>query len=146
MILIYFFLYLFLEVMITTSIAGSIGGLWTFFEIILSAVVGILIFKNFRYSIAQNLQKLSRREISEEDFTKLNLASVVGAILLIIPGFFTDILGLLFQISFIAKVIFSKFIVKSNSTFYSNQEKQKQKGDDNVIDVEIIEYNSDTRK
>lgn len=144
MILIYFFLYLFLEVMITTAIAGSIGGLWTFFEIILSAVVGILIFKNFRYSLAQNLQKLSRREISEEDFTKLNLASVLGAILLIIPGFFTDILGLLFQISFIAKVIFSKFIVKSNSSFYSNQ--QKQKGEDNVIDVEIIEYNSDTRK
>jgi len=144
MILIYFFLYLFLEVMITTAIAGSIGGLWTFFEIILSAVVGILIFKNFRYSIAQNLQKLSRREISEEDFTKLNLASVLGAILLIIPGFFTDILGLLFQISFIAKVIFSKFIVKSNSSFYSKQ--QKQKGEDDVIDVEIIEYNSDTRK
>jgi 2-isopropylmalate synthase/UPF0716 protein FxsA len=130
--------------MITTAIAGSIGGLWTFFEIILSAVVGILIFKNFRYSIAQNLQKLSRREISEEDFTKLNLASVLGAILLIIPGFFTDILGLLFQISFIAKVIFSKFIVKSNSSFYSKQ--QKQKGEDDVIDVEIIEYNSDTRK
>ncbi|MDY0326840.1 MAG: FxsA family protein [Arcobacteraceae bacterium] len=144
MILIYFFLYLFLEVMITTAIAGSIGGLWTFSEIILSAVVGILIFKNFRYSIAQNLQKLSRREISEEDFTKLNLASVLGAILLIIPGFFTDILGLLFQISFIAKVIFSKFIVKSNSSFYSKQ--QKQKGEDDVIDVEIIEYNSDTRK
>ncbi|MCK9336582.1 MAG: FxsA family protein [Arcobacteraceae bacterium] len=142
--MIYFFLYLFLEVMITTAIAGSIGGLWTFFEIILSAVVGILIFKNFRYSIAQNLQKLSRREISEEDFTKLNLASVLGAILLIIPGFFTDILGLLFQISFIAKVIFSKFIVKSNSSFYSKQ--QKQKGEDDVIDVEIIEYNSDTRK
>ncbi|QOG11950.1 FxsA family protein [Arcobacter sp. FWKO B] len=146
MVLIYFFIYLFAEVMITTAIAGSIGGLWTFFEIITSAIVGVMIFKNFRYSIAQNLQKLSKREINEDEFTKLNLASVIGAILLIIPGFFTDIIGLLFQISFIAKLVFSKFIVKSNNSFYSKTSYTQKQGEDNVIDVEVIEHNSSTSK
>ncbi|MGE4456261.1 MAG: FxsA family protein [Arcobacteraceae bacterium] len=144
MFLIYFLLYLFLEVMITTSIAGNIGGLWTFFEIIGSAVLGVMIFKNFNISIAENLQKVSRGQMGQDEFMKLNIASLLGAILLIIPGFFTDIIGLLLQLNIVAKLVFSKFIVKGNSSFYSQT--QTKKGEDNVIDVEIIEHHDSISK
>lgn len=146
MVLLYFFIYLFLEVMVSTSIASMIGGILTFVELIVSAIIGFFIFKNFRYSVAANLQKLTKREISEDEFTKLNLASVIGAILLIIPGFLTDIIGLLLQVSFIAKVVFSKFIVKSNNSFYSQTRYNQKQGENDVIDVEIIEHNSTNSK
>ena len=132
--MIYFLLYLFLEVIVSTNIAGSIGGLATFAEIIFSAFVGFAIISNFRYLFLENMRSLSSGEISAEEFQKLNIYNVLGALLLIIPGFFSDILGILFQFSFLATLVARrvfKFKDKNN------------KGDDNVIDVEVIDHFDD---
>lgn len=129
--MIYFLIYLFLEVIISTNIAGSIGGLATFAEIILSAFVGFVIISNFRYSFFENMRSLSSGEISAEEFQRLNLYNVLGALLLILPGFFSDILGILFQFSFVATLIARRI--------FRFKERKNNKGDDNVIDVEIID-------
>ncbi len=79
------------------------------------------------------------RTISAEEFQKLNVMSVVGAILLILPGFFSDILGILLQFGFFATLISKRFLhVNSN---YDNN-KYNSKGDTDVIDVEIIDDTS----
>ncbi len=127
--MLYFILYLFIETFVSVKIASAIGPFWTFVEIIATALYGMWILKNMHLQLAVTMQALANGEISMEEFESMNLYTAIGAILLIIPGFFTDILGLLLQFG-----VFSKFIAKKIFKL-----KSKPREDDNVIDVEIIE-------
>ena len=131
----YFLIYLFLEVIVSTQISSYIGGLATFFEIIGSAVLGIVILMNFRSTFMQNLQAVSVHRIDLEEFQRLNIFTIIGAILLILPGFLTDIVGILLQFSVITSMFVNQYNVKS--TNYKTQDDFKKK-DDDVIDVEVI--------
>lgn len=148
--MIYFLLYLFLEVMISSSIAGSIGGLYTFIEIVLSAIIGITILKNFKYSLTENIQKARTGQITQEEFINTNVAKAIGAFLLIVPGFFTDILGLVLQFGIFVSIFSKIFTFKkpqNNSKYSSNFEYKHtnfnntnyKKENDEIIDVEIID-------
>ncbi|MDD2266952.1 FxsA family protein [Sulfuricurvum sp.] len=128
--MIYFLIYLFLEVVVTVEIASRIGGLATFLEIVLSAFLGIFLLMNFRHTLSENLFALQTRQITMESFTKRNMTGLLGAILLIVPGFLSDIIGILMQFS-----LFSSLIINRFSRKYPTQTKSK---DDNVIDAEII--------
>lgn len=131
--------------MVSSSIAGSIGGLMTFIEIIISAVVGMFLLQNFRFAIFENLQALSQGKITQKEFSRMNLSMALGALLLIVPGFFTDIIGILLQFEFIGVLLANKFIKKD--TQYNNENGfTHKKGEDDVIDVEIIEHNKHTDK
>ena len=135
--MIYLIIYLFLEVMVTTEIASSIGGLATFFGIILSAGVGFFIISHFKYTAAQGMSMLMNGQITAEEFQKMSLFTLLGAFLLIIPGFFSDILGLLLQFSF-----FGTFIARNILHLKSKKNKNKNKNmesKDDAIDVEIID-------
>lgn len=129
--MIYFVIYLFLEVIVTVDIAGRIGGLATFLEIVASAFLGIMILMNFRHTLGENLYALQTRQITMESFTKRNMTALLGAVLLILPGFFGDMIGVLMQFS-----LLSSFIVNRFSRKYQPPTQPK---DDNVIDAEIID-------
>ena len=153
--MIYFFVYLFLEVMISSTISGSIGGLNTFFEILLTAVIGISILKNFKHSLMESITKARSGKITQEEFIKANVGKAIGAVLLIIPGFFTDIIGVMLQFGFLV-IIFSKIFkfkppIDPTSTRhpnnfeydYSKYNNTNYKGkDDEIIDVEIVDSNN----
>jgi len=81
--MIYFLIYLFLEVIITVNVASKIGGLMMFAEIMISALVGIAILFNFRTTLLANVMELKERRISANGFYKRNLLSLLGAILLL---------------------------------------------------------------
>jgi 2-isopropylmalate synthase/UPF0716 protein FxsA len=125
--------------MISSSIAGNIGGFLTFLEIIFSAIFGMFLLKNLNIALIENMKALSQGKISQRDFSRMNISMALGAILLIIPGFFTDIIGILLQFEFVGVFIANKFI-KKETTYNSDDEFNTQKGDDDVIDVEIIEH------
>ena len=133
--MIYFVIYLFLEVLISVQISSAIGGLATFFEIIATAFLGISILINFRTAFMQNLTAVSFSCIDLEEFQKLNLFTVIGAILLILPGFLTDIIGIALQFSVFTSMIVNYYNVKSGKC---NIQEHTRKKDDNVIDVEVI--------
>ncbi|QOY51087.1 FxsA family protein [Candidatus Sulfurimonas baltica] len=139
--MIYFVIYLFLEVLISVNISSAIGGLATFFEIILSAFFGISILINFRKTLAENMTAVSYSCIDLEQFQRLNLFTILGGILLIIPGFLTDILGVLLQFSAFTTMAVNRYNVKSGKC-KTNFETKNIKKDTNVIDVEIISDNS----
>lgn len=132
--MLYFLIYLFFEVVITINLASYIGGVATFFELILSALLGIAILINFRLILAQNLSALASRSIGVKAFQNSNLFTILGAFLLIIPGFLTDIIGILFQFSMITSLLLSKVIGKK----YNDVDNNTYKKDHDVIDVEII--------
>lgn len=140
--MIYFLVYLFLEVLISVNISSSIGGIATFFEIILSAFIGISILINFRKTLVENMSAVSYNCIDLEQFQRLNLFTLFGAILLIIPGFLTDILGILMQFSVFTSMLVNRYNVKSGKCNTANADKTSLKKDSDVIDVEIISSNS----
>ena len=140
--MIYFLLYLFLEVIVSVQISSAIGGLATFFEILLSAFVGISILVNFRKNLVENMTAVSYNCIDLEQFQRLNLFTLIGAILLIVPGFLTDILGILLQFSVFTSMIVNHYNVKSGKCNSSFEEQNHIKKDSDVIDVEIIEHDT----
>lgn len=139
--MIYFLLYIFLEVMISTKIASAIGGFSTFLEIVVSAMVGFGLIANFRYTFFESLNALNNRSISIEEFQNLNAFSLLGAFLLILPGFFSDFLGLMLQFSFFATLFARNVLHVKSKNRYENFDNKGE--DDDVIDVEIIEHNTD---
>jgi 2-isopropylmalate synthase/UPF0716 protein FxsA len=146
--MIYFIIYLFLEVLISVNISASIGGLATFFEIVLSAFIGISILMNFRTTLLHNITAVSYHAIDLKEFQKLNLFTIIGAILLIIPGFLTDIIGILMQFSVFTSMLVNRYNVKSENYKTDYQQENNQKNiqkDSDVIDVEIISDSSATK-
>ena len=131
--MIYFLIYLFLEVIISVNVASKIGGLMMFAEIMVSAFVGIVILFNFRTTLLSNVMELKERRISANGFYKRNLLSLLGAILLILPGILTDIVAVVIHVALLGSLIVSRFMPKYPQRNQSNQPK-----DDHVIDAEII--------
>jgi UPF0716 family protein affecting phage T7 exclusion len=148
---VYVFLYLFLEVMVSTFFASMLGGLLTFIEIVFTAFIGIFLLRTFQFSIIESGQKLSRAEITQEEFLASNMSKAIGAILLIIPGFFTDIAGLFLQFGILTFFLTKLFSFKpkrnneqnqyNNTQFYS----QRRYENEEIIDVEIIDDNKSIR-
>lgn len=154
--MVYIFLYLFLEVMVSTFFASMLGGLLTFVEIVFSAIIGIYILQTFKYSMGENIRELASGNITQDEFFAKNMNKAVGAIMLIIPGFFTDIVGLLLLFglfTFILTKLFS-FKTKKNNTqtsyntnqqtfYYTNntnyENTKRSNNDEDIIDVEVID-------
>jgi len=113
---IYFLIYLFIEVMISSFFAGQIGGLNTFLEILISAFIGIYILKSFKYSLNENIEKIRTGKITQDEFIKTNASKSFGALLLIVPGFFTDIVGLLLQFGLFVVIVGKIFAVNPRNT------------------------------
>ena len=153
--MIYFIIYLFLEVMISSSASSAIGGLNTFLWIVISAVIGISILKNFKYSLMENIQKARTGQITQEEFIKTNVGRAIGALLLIIPGFFTDMLGILLQFGLLVSIFSKVFSFKTESKTQNrtspytnnfeyrgsnfNNTTYKGEKDEEIIDVEVID-------
>lgn len=142
--MIYFIVYLFLEVLVSVNISSAIGGLATFFEILLSAFFGISILINFRKTLSENMTAVSYSCIDLEQFQRLNLFTILGGILLVIPGFLTDILGVLLQFSAFTSMAVNRYNVKFGSCKTDFEKNNKEK-DINVIDVEIISDNTSSK-
>jgi 2-isopropylmalate synthase/UPF0716 protein FxsA len=123
--------------MVSSTISASIGGLMTFVEIILTVLIGSTLLKNFNYSLKEKMYAVKSGQITQDEFVKSSMGKAIGAILLMVPGFFTDILGILLQFSFFTTVVglIFKFKTPANNSSY-----QTNKGEnDDVIDVEIID-------
>ncbi|MEA1918000.1 MAG: FxsA family protein [Campylobacterota bacterium] len=145
--MIYFLVYLFLEVIVSVQISSAIGGIWTFVELLVSAFIGFTILVNFRTTLAQNFQAVASNCMSLDEFQKLNLFTLLGAILLILPGFLSDIIGILLQFSVFTDMLVVKYNMKKNGSTCSVDKSNniKDKKNETVIDVEVISEHSSNR-
>ena len=123
--------------MVTSNISGNIGGLLTFLEIILSAGIGFFLLINFRYTVGQSMSMLMSGEMGIEEFKKLSLFTLLGAVLLIVPGFFSDMVGVALQFSFIGT-----FIAKKVFKLKNKNKKFTKKDYNDAIDVEVIDVDT----
>jgi len=137
--MIYIFFYFLLELYISLGVGSSIGFLWSVIWIVTTFIVGMGLIQNAHFTIRENMKNLSVGKLNMKTFHDSATSYFLGSILLIIPGVFSDILGLIsllytFYLQFGATISSSK-----NKTNINNLNKQ---GDDDVIDVEIIESSS----
>ena len=124
-----------LEIFLMIKIGGVFGAFNTIILIFLTAIVGVYFAK------LEGIRTL-RSGVMNLYQNKLPLYELVSgasigfaAILLIIPGFFTDAIGFFLLIPITRKIIISFFIKKQNL--------KKNKDDKNTLDGEIIENKKD---
>ena len=120
-----------LEVFLMIKIGGKIGALNTVSLILLTAIIGVYFAKlEGIKTMRSGVMNLYQNKIPI--YEMISGASIaIAALLLIIPGFFTDTIGFLLLIPFTRKIVISFFVRKRNAT--TNQENI------NTLDGEIIE-------
>ncbi len=97
----------------------------------------MFLLRNTQFRVFDSMRALAEGEITMEEFQRLNLFSIIGAFLLIIPGFFSDILGVLFQFSSFGTLFAKKILHLKNRK--NRQPFNAQDEYEEIIDVEIIE-------
>jgi len=132
--LLYFLAYLFLEILFSYEFAKLFTPIGLFLEVILTAMAGITIIRTLNFSMYESMQRVLRREISEEEFISIGLFKFIGAVLLFIPGVFSDFVGILLMFEPIARWFAKKILLKNRvyTDIYDDT-------DGEIIDVEIIE-------
>lgn len=134
-----------IEVILIAQVGSAIGFLWTFFIIIGTAVLGSrLLSKQWRFVMAklQTLQGNPSQALLEA------LVLVICGVLLITPGFLTDIIGFLGLVptvreQFVAvlsryggKAMQGNFRMYSSTSTFGGERSQSQQNDD-VIEGEF---------
>ena len=124
-----------LEIFLLIKIGGQVGALNTVALILLTAVIGIYFAK------LQGIQTLKSGMVNLYQnkmpiYEIMSGASIaMAALLLIIPGFFTDFIGFLFLIPFTRKIFFN--------LVFKNKVKEDIKNQNKTIDGEIIDNKKD---
>ena len=120
-----------IEIFLMIKIGSKIGALNTVALIFLTAIIGVF------YARMQGIQTLRSGLINLYQnktpiFEILSGASIaLAALLLIIPGFFTDIIGFLLLIPFTRKILFNNFLYQKSK---SNKQNDKKTIDGEIID------------
>ena len=124
-----------LEIYLLIKVGGHVGALNTVALIFLTAIIGIYFAKH------QGIQTLKSGMVNLYQnkmpiYEMMSGASIaIAALLLIVPGFFTDFIGFLILIPFTRKILFS--LVLKNKT------KIDEKPESNTIDGEVIDNKKD---
>jgi len=124
-----------LEIFLFIEIGGHIGALNTVALIFLTAIIGVYFAK------LQGIQTLKSGMVNLYQnkmpiYEIMSGASIaIATLLLITPGFFTDLIGFLLLIPFTRKIILS-LVLKNKSQTKVNHE-------DGTIDGEIVDHKKD---
>ena len=124
-----------LEIYLLIEVGGQVGALNTVALIFLTAVIGLYFAKH------QGLQTLKSGMVNLYQnkipiYEMMSGASIaIAAFLLIIPGFFTDLIGFLLLVPVTRKILFNLTLRKKT--------KNDNKPQNETIDGEIIENNKD---
>ena len=113
-----------LEIYLFIKIGSTIGAFNTIALILITAIVGVAYarYEGFN-TLKSGMSQLLRNEVPLYEIIS-GAALTFAAILLILPGFATDILGLMLIIPVTRKIIF-KFFSKRFQRNKQNSEKQK---------------------
>ena len=124
-----------IEIYFMIKVGAEVGALNTIGLVFLTAIIGVYFAK------LQGIQTLKSGMINLYQnkipvYEVMSGASIaLAALLLIVPGFFTDVIGFLLLIPFTRKILF-RFIIK-DKTKTSNESQNK------IIDGEIVDNKKD---
>ena len=124
-----------LEIFLIIKIGGEVGAINTVSLIFLTAIIGLYFAKRQGIqTLKSGMSNLYQNKIPA--YEMMSGASIaIAALLLIMPGFFTDFVGFLLLIPFTRKIFFS--------IVFKNKSKSDIKNHDEAIEGEIIDKNKD---
>ena len=131
--------YLFIELYFSLAVGAQIGFSWTVIWILGSFMLGMGLIQNAHKSIMKNMKLATLGTLDAKSFHDASTSYFIGAILLIIPGVFSDFLGVIALFYTIFLQLGGTISLLKNKT---NIKKTTKQGDDDVIDVEIIEHDT----
>lgn len=113
------------EIMLIINVSDSIGGWNTFLVVIITAFFGAYFVRQQGFALLQSVQtKIAKGEAPSTDLAE-GLLLLVAGVLLITPGFITDIMGFLFTLPFsrgpIAAFLMTKMIVRQTGNVHFTQ-------------------------
>jgi UPF0716 protein FxsA len=130
-----------IEIYLLIKIGSQIGAITTILLIFTTAIVGIYYAKyEGLNTLKSGFAQLSKNEMPTYEMIS-GAAIALAAVLLIIPGFATDVIGFLIIFPITRRLIFIKF----NNKLRSNKSKYEEKKDFIDGEFEDIE-NDDDRK
>jgi UPF0716 family protein affecting phage T7 exclusion len=125
-----------LELFLSLKVGENIGFLGSVVWIVLTFFMGMMLLQKSSQTMMGNMDALRQGKLNMRKFQNASMSYLIGAILLIIPGVLSDFLGLIALIY----SLYLQFVAKITPEDKNNN--FKNKGDDNVIDVEIIDEHS----
>ena len=134
-----------IEISIFIQVGGFVGTFNTILIIFLTAAVGVYFVRQQGFRTFQKIAvELQNQQIPVQGMFD-GLVILISGILLVTPGFLTDIIGFLGLIPqtrvFLLGIIKNLFLQR-----YSNAHKQYKKGMDETIDGDFIEIEEDNEE
>jgi len=124
-----------IELYLSLKTGETIGFWWSVVWIVLSFALGMILLQKSPQTMMGNMQSVKQGKLDIRRFQNVSMSYFIAAILLIIPGVFSDFLG----IGALFYTLYLQFVAKITPEQTTHFKKQ---GDDNVIDVEIIDEHS----
>ena len=130
--------YFIIELLASIKFGIEIGFGWSVVWVVFTSFLGVALLKLSPYALSSTFNNLAFKKFNPFDAQNAAISYILGSILLIIPGIFSDILGFILILYTLYLNIFAKMPQSQNLYDDFN----KNKGDNDVIDVEIIDSNS----
>lgn len=124
-----------LELYLSLKTGEAIGFWWSVVWIVLSFALGMMLLQKYPQTLMGNMQSIKQGKLDIRRFQNVSMSYFIAAVLLIIPGVFSDFLGIIA----LFYTLYLQFVVKITPKQTTHFTKQ---GDDHVIDVEIIDEHS----
>lgn len=129
-----------IEIALFVVVGGQIGVLWTVTLVLLAALVGIGVIRAQGLYALQRLQQSVDRGGSPVGPMADGALKVVAGILLIVPGFLTDAVGLLLLVPPVRRALIARGAagMTVRATRYANPHPPRRPADTIEVDYEII--------
>ena len=128
--------FLLLELYLSLKVGENIGFLGSVVWIIFSFAAGMMLLQKSSQTMMGNMSALREGKLDMKKFQNASMSYLGAAVLLIIPGVLSDILGVIAFVYSLYLQFVAKITPKQTNTHFNLQ------GDDDVIDVEIVDEHS----
>ena len=132
--MLFLLLFFLAELFVSLKVGIVIGFGWSVFWILSTMILGALLLRLSPYALWSNFQTFNFGHFDINDLQGASMAYMIAAILLIIPGVLSDILGAGLLIYTLYLHLFARIKNKQKRSLDPFYE-----GENNVIDVEIID-------
>ena len=117
-----------IEIILFVEIGSIIGSFYTIAIIIISSLVGIYLIKTHAPSYFMDMQSKLLQGIRPDKESLSGIITLLAGIFLLIPGFFTDFIGILLLVTPLKSLLINKYS-------FSSVRPRRQRGK-SVIDVD----------
>lgn len=118
-----------IEIWLLITWGSDLGLLGTLFEFILSASVGVYLIRYEGFTLLTKVNREMQQGVSPDIEVMPSLMTIIAAILLIIPGFFGDIIAIILLLPWVKNRLLQHLWsgMNHNATHKKKQQKQQSR-------------------